>query len=59
METSKDTPIDFIKWLEERRIYLIDISGRNDRFVTGCRESNFSELKSLFTEYQKDGIYDR
>lgn len=55
MTFDQDTIIDFIEWLEERNIYLMDITGNKDRFITlGTIPSDFSELEKLLEEWGDD-----
>lgn len=55
MTFEQDTIIDFIEWLEERNIYLIDITNNKDRFVTtGSFPSDFTELEELLEVWGND-----
>lgn len=55
MQTKQEEIISFLKYLEEKHIHLMDISGRQDRFVTGANNpSDFTEIIALINEWEKE-----
>jgi len=55
METKQEYIVNFIKFLEEKNIYLMDTSGRYDRYVCGeSVPSDFTEVITLIEEWNKN-----
>ena len=55
MQTKQEEIISFLKYLEEKHMHLMDISGRYDRFVTGENNpSDFAEIAALINEWEKE-----
>lgn len=55
MLTKQQEIISFLKFLEEKNIHLMDISGRHDMFVCGLDvPSDFTEVITLIEEWDKN-----
>lgn len=55
METKEEDIVNFIKFLEEKNIHLMDTSGRYDRYICGASvSSDFTEVITLIEEWNKN-----